>query len=1076
MKLSYRIYGFDLSQKRWLARIVQILRKYCKINLFIVLCVAFSATYSFAQLPAPSSITYPSTDSDGNFTVSWSSVSGATNYQLWRSQDSDFSPATVAYNGSNTSYSETGLADGTYYYRVLAYNDSEASDWRSGGAIIVGCSEEPSTPGSITYPSTDSDGSFTVSWSSVSGATNYQLWRSQDSDFSPATVAYNGSNTSYSETGLADGTYYYRVIASNDCGASGWRSGGAIIVGDIPSTPPNAPTVTASTGASSGQINLSWTAPSGVTGYVIVYDEDGSSPWSPIQNGTPGTGSDVGNTTSTTISGLTPGQRYYFSVAAYNSAGLGNYSSVVSAIVGCSEEPSTPGSITYPSTDSDGSFTVSWSSVSGATNYQLWRSQDSDFSPATVAYNGSNTSYSETGLADGTYYYRVIASNDCGASGWRSGGAIIVGDIPSTPPNPPAVTAQTGSNSGQVDLNWTSSIGATGYVIVYDEDKANPPWSPSKDGNPGSGTDVGNVSSITLTDLTPGQAYNFSVAAYNANGIGNYSTSASATASYSVSIQSNPSWAEVYLDADFIGNSPATITGLGDNYHVYVKMPGYEDYELLIDKDDAGKSILCDLQVSYFPEWEEKTYSWVASYPLDINTFTESEVSSETDEKLNWLILQAEKKATGAAIKSIITSFASKTAAKIGGIVFSIIQEIPTVGFPSDRAVIFLADGQAVNTDMVANKDYVLLYIYTPGSWINPPREITVNQAIGLNELFGYTWSQISTIQLLTNEEANSIENFPVLLVTKQPISFSEAGIYEIDGIQFEIFGDDVNKNGVPDNQEVGDNTQTDICHLKNVITGDTVSVWTSSGSITQARTQRDSFTFDTTDLPTNYTFKYGLFNFVIDDISAGQEIEVTFHLPEVFTANDKWFKYYELSGWADYTDKIVSGIGTADITLVFKDGEYGDSDGIPNGVITDPGGAAFSITDEDGGNSDTDDGGGSSGGGGGGGCFIATAAFGSYLEPNVQILRRFRDEYLTSNGVGRLFLNTYYKFSPPAANFIGEHDSLRPIVRLGLAPVIGTCWIALNYGPLSALLILFSFSAFLCFAVLCLRHKLKKV
>jgi len=667
------------------------------------------------------------------------------------------------------------------------------------------------------------------------------------------------------------------------------------------------------------------------------------------------------------------------------------------------------------------------------------------------------------------HYYRVLAYNDSEASDWRSGGAIIVGC--SKPPTP-ALTAQTGSNSGQVDLSWTASIGATGYLIVYDEDKVNPPWSPSKDGKPGSGTDVGNVLSITLTDLTPGQVYNFSVGAYNENQIGDYSTSASAIASYSVTIKSNPSWAEVYLDADFIGSSPTTMTGLGENYHVYVKLPAYEDYELLIDKDDAGKSFLCDMQVSYFPDWEEKKYSWVASYPLDINTFTEAEVYSETNEKLDWLILQAEKKATGAAIKSIIKSFASKAAAKIGGIVFSIIQDLPTVGCPSDRAVVFLADGQAVNTDMVVNKEYILLYIYTPGDLPYPPRKLEVKQAIDLNEIFGLTWSRISTIQLLTDEEANSIENFPVLLVTKQPISFSEPGIYKIDGIRFEIFGDDANNNGVPDNQEVDDYTQTDICDLQNVVTGDTVSVWTSSGSITQARTQRDSFIFDTADKPINYTFKYGLFNFVIDDISAGQEIEVTFHLPEIFTANDKWLKYYEFSGWADYTDKIVSGIGTGDVTLIFKDGAYGDSDGIPNGVITDPSGAAFNITDEDGGDSDTNDGGGS----GGGGCFIATAAFGSYLEPNVIVLRRFRDTYLIHNGVGQFFVNIYYKFSPPVANFISKHDNLRKFVRLGLAPVIGTCWVALNFRQLSALLILFFFSVFLGSTVLILRHKLRKI
>jgi YVTN family beta-propeller protein len=50
----------------------------------------------------------------------------------------------------------------------------------------------------------------------------------------------------------------------------------------------------------------------------------------------------------------------------------------------------------------------------------------------------------------------------------------------------------------------------------------------------------------------------------------------------------------------------------------------------------------------------------------------------------------------------------------------------------------------------------------------------------------------------------------------------------------------------------------------------------------------------------------------------------------------------------------------------------------------------------------------------GGGGCFIATAAYGSSMEPDVTILRRFRDTYLLSFGPGYFFVNAYYRHSPP--------------------------------------------------------------
>lgn len=80
-----------------------------------------------------------------------------------------------------------------------------------------------------------------------------------------------------------------------------------------------------------------------------------------------------------------------------------------------------------------------------------------------------------------------------------------------------------------------------------------------------------------------------------------------------------------------------------------------------------------------------------------------------------------------------------------------------------------------------------------------------------------------------------------------------------------------------------------------------------------------------------------------------------------------------------------------------------------------------------------------SSSNGGGGGCFIATAAYGSYLHPKVQILRTFRDRFLLTSAPGRLFVRAYYAVSPPIADFIAQHSNLRTATRWTLTPVIFT-------------------------------------
>jgi hypothetical protein len=92
-------------------------------------------------------------------------------------------------------------------------------------------------------------------------------------------------------------------------------------------------------------------------------------------------------------------------------------------------------------------------------------------------------------------------------------------------------------------------------------------------------------------------------------------------------------------------------------------------------------------------------------------------------------------------------------------------------------------------------------------------------------------------------------------------------------------------------------------------------------------------------------------------------------------------------------------------------------------------------------------------GGDGGGGCFIATAAFGSPLEPHVQLLKRFRDRVLLTSSSGKAFVNWYYENSPPLAHVIAERGYLKTLVRWMLTPVIAIVWLIMRHGLMPALL-----------------------
>ena len=97
------------------------------------------------------------------------------------------------------------------------------------------------------------------------------------------------------------------------------------------------------------------------------------------------------------------------------------------------------------------------------------------------------------------------------------------------------------------------------------------------------------------------------------------------------------------------------------------------------------------------------------------------------------------------------------------------------------------------------------------------------------------------------------------------------------------------------------------------------------------------------------------------------------------------------------------------------------------------------------------DPGAGSSGGGGGGSCFIATATYGSFLDPHVAILKEFRDKHLLTNAPGRRFVRLYRRYSPRMASLIEGHKLLKAASRGILTPLV----YAVEY-PYEALVALF--------------------
>ena len=210
-------------------------------------------------------------------------------------------------------------------------------------------------------------------------------------------------------------------------------------------------------------------------------------------------------------------------------------------------------------------------------------------------------------------------------------------------------------------------------------------------------------------------------------------------------------------------------------------------------------------------------------------------------------------------------------------------------------------------------------------------------------------------------------------------------------------------------------------------------------------------------DLPAGVDFPFGLFEFELLTPVPGGVATITLQLPAGSnppgtTTVNTYYKFgpeptNNVPHWYEflYDPATDTGVELLDdvLTMTFTDGARGDDDlDATNGIIIDQGGPAFVST-----------GGGSSSSA----CFIATAAYGTSWEPHVMTLRQFRDSYLLTNKMGTKFVEAYYRFSPPIAEYIAEHDSLRSVTRIGIAPLVGFSFLAINYGMMVALAILFS-------------------
>ncbi len=428
------------------------------------------ADAGWRALSAPATVAASDGTATDKVVVSWAASSGAAGYEVYRALGSGTADL-LATVGAVTQYADTGALPG------ISYAYSVRSIGPLGGSAV----SAPNTGYRNLLPPADvaaSDGTsaagVTITWAAPEGATGYAILRSG----SASPIATVGAVTTYLDaTAVAGIIYTYTVratgaVAGSQSAASAGDAGVRAYAGPA--------SVVASDGAYADKVVVSWAPAGGAVSYRLF--RDGAA--APILSGI----------TGTSCSDLTalPGVEHGYVVRAVYAAGV----SLPSASDAGYRNVAAPAGVAA----TDGTFAdkvvVSWSAVTGATGYRVFRG-------ATEVGSTEGTSFADTEATPGvSYSYAVRASGQVGTgapstanAGYRALSA------------PAGVSATDGTSVTKVDLSWGAVEGATGYKIY-------------RDGSTTAMATVGAVVAYADTTAVRGVQHTYVVRASAATGLG----------------------------------------------------------------------------------------------------------------------------------------------------------------------------------------------------------------------------------------------------------------------------------------------------------------------------------------------------------------------------------------------------------------------------------------------------------------------------------------------------------------------------------------------------------------------------
>lgn len=342
------------------------------------------------------------------------------------------------YGGTATCQSRAKCVEcGDYYGDYAQHDYYENNVCATCGKTVKGCAAPKM---SISYAAKTAVA--TIKWTEVADAGKYELWyaKSKNGIYS---LAYEGDDVSYLADFTGYGTsFYFKVRARGTDG-----SYGAYTEPMLCQKKCTAPTISVSNNTTTGKIKLTWTKVDGATKYEVYRATSKN-----------GTFKKLGSTTGTSYTNTSSvaGSTYYYKVRAIDKGGTASaYSNVLSRCCDCAKPV-----VKISNVASSGAIKLTWSAVSGADKYYVYRATSSS-GTYTKIKTTTSTSFTNTSTTVGKkYYYKVKAVSNKSSSSLSAYSDVVYRIRDCARP-----TIHVGIWSNKPYVMWDEIDGADKYVV-----------------------------------------------------------------------------------------------------------------------------------------------------------------------------------------------------------------------------------------------------------------------------------------------------------------------------------------------------------------------------------------------------------------------------------------------------------------------------------------------------------------------------------------------------------------------------------------------------------------------------------